>query len=275
MKVSELFESIVTEKVAPPISTVFPKTFINKVYKAYNLDAYELPEPLKTKPTIAILKTGVVLSQGNDGKFAAVGFIRDNYSMSGKGDVGLITSDQKAGHGFTYVGSKEKAFQNFPTGKYFFLKYSSSFDTTRGQIKGDKIRDANKGGSEEILDYMNATFGPQLKKQVEGYLDDIFSNLRKLKTDKRYTYDKSEREMAVGAASALEALVKKGFNRETMEEWLRANNAAAYGTWGSIPTNYANFVELMGKEPNAKAKFAKMIFSCATQLHKSVIDMLT
>jgi hypothetical protein len=273
MKVSDLFESIVTEKVAPPISSVFPKAFINKVYKAYNLDAYELPELLKSKPTIAMLKTGVVLSQGADGKFAAVGFIRDNYSMSGKGDVGLITSDQKGG-GFSFVGTKEKAFQSFPTGKYFFLKYSSSFDTTRGQAKGGDIRAANQGGTEKILDYMNATFGPQLKKQVEGYLDDIFANLRKLKTDKQYTFDKSERERAVGAAEALEALVKRGFKRETMEEWLRVNNAAAYGSWGSIPTNYANFVELMGKEPNAKAKFAKMIFSRAKQLHKSVMDML-
>jgi hypothetical protein len=273
MKVSELFESIVTEKVAPEISAAFPKTFINKVYKAFNVDAYELPEYLKTKPNMDTMKKGVVLSQGADGKFAAVGFIRDNYSMSGKGDVGLITSDQKGGQ-FAFVGTKEKAFKSFPTGKYFFLKYKGSFDTTRGQVKGAKLRGDNQDNSQDILTAINTTFGPQLKKQVEGYLDDIFSNLRKLKTDKQYTFDKSEREMAVGAAEALEALVKRGFKRETMEEWLRANNAAAYGSWGSIPTNYSNFVELMGKEPNAKAKFAKMIFSRAKQLHKSVMDML-
>ena len=273
MKVSELFEEVVTEKVAPEVSAAFPKGFINNVYKSYNLDAHELPEYLNKKPTLDVLKKGIVLSQGTNGKFAAVGYV--NFNLSFGGDVGLITDDQPSGHTFAARGTAGKMVTQLPKGKYFFLPYrNSGYYKTRGQEQRDREHDANSSSSYDILEYMNKTFGPKLKTQVEGYLDDIFANLRKLKTDRLYNYSKTDRENAISAAGALEDLVKRGFNRETMEEWLRANNASAYGSWGSIPNNYANFVKLMNKEPNSRAKFAKMIFSRAKQLHKSVEEML-
>jgi hypothetical protein len=268
MKVRELFESIVTEKVAPPVSNVFPKSFISKVYKQFTLDAHELPEIMKSKPSLSMILKGVVLSVGKDGEFYAIGYSSFQYSKGGK-PVVLSTNDKTI-----FDKTFADAIKSFGAGEYYFIKYSDRWNPTRGNHNAEIARDRSDGKAQDILQDMNDTFLPGLKKKVEGYLDDIFKNMRKLPAGKQggWSWDKSEREMAVAAAESLEKLVKDGFNRATMEDWLRANNAAAYGSWGSIPTNYRNFVELMAETPNAKAKFANTVFSRAKRLHDDIME---
>lgn len=271
MKVRELFESVVTEKVAPPISSVFPKSFINKVYSGFTLDAHELPEIMKSKPSLETIKKGVVLSAGKDGEFYAIGYHK---SAWGKSESKPVVISTKKGN--IDDATFSAAIKSFGAGEYYLIKYDDQWAPTRTTHNMELAQDRKSGKAQDILADMNATFLPGLKKKVEGYLDDIFKNMRKLSADKQtgWGWKKSEREEAVAAADALEELVKNGFNRETMENWLRANNASAYGSWGSIPRNYANFVELMGKEPNAKAKFANMIFSRAKRLHGEIMSIV-
>lgn len=271
MKVCELFESIVTEKVAPPVSSVFPKSFINKVYSGFTLDAHELPEILKSKPSLETIKKGVALSAGKDGEFYAIGYHKSLYGKSSNKPIVISTKK-----GNIDDSNFANAIKSFGAGQYYFIKYDDQYAPTRTSHDMELASNRKSDKAQDILADMNATFLPGLKKKVESYLDDIFKNIRKLSNEKQtgWGVKKSEREEAVAAADALEELVKEGFSRRTMEAWLRANNAEAYGSWGSIPRNYANFVELMGKEPNAKAKFANMIFSRAKRLHSEVMGMV-
>lgn len=129
--------------------------------------------------------------------------------------------------------------------------------------------DALAGGTDDIYAYMDKTFMPKMRAQMESMVDEIYANLRKLdKTKNRwggkrsYIDQRNQQEEALAAAGAIESIAENGFTGETMEEFLRTFGKYHSG-FASIPRNERELEKLLKTEPNARAKWAKIVLASA------------
>lgn len=266
MKIQELL----TES-SPMGKMGFPKDFIKMIYQGSNLQHSEQPVPLEGKPKAADFRDSVVIAKGRDGKMYAVRWADKNYG--GRDGAILYTWDHENGTNGGEYTTFTKALTPMKSGTEFWKIPLDGYDRGRGNTQVDRNRGKNEQLQWETLDYMNQTFLPQLKGRIEEYLDYIYANLRKLKSEKRYSYDSTEQERALSAANALQDIADKGFNKETVKQFLYANNMGDSG-WGSYYRNQENFAELMNTKPAARAEFAKMVFNSAKSLYNSVKEMV-
>jgi hypothetical protein len=159
-------------------------------------------------------------------------------------------------------------------GKFYKLN-GSAWDLYRGK-KPDSARDTRGDamtGDGNIYGYMNDTFMSKMRPMMEKMVDDIYANLRKLDNSNKSFATPSDQERALDAAKNIEAIAERGFNRETMENFLR--HLGRYSNMGaSIPRNEAELRKVLKDTPNARAKWAKTIMDVAKRNHERVKNML-
>lgn len=269
MKVSELLQ----EKAGLSKVGAWPNAFLNRVYKVFFLDAKDLPEPEDKKPTLKDLEKKVYISIGNDGTYSALGVWKGGGFSNSKGPRLVTFKDGKAAD--ASLDKMVDALKQFPKGTYFSLPYHEhGYYTTRAKRDADASSDAIRSKADGVMQYMNDVFLPKLNQKAEQTIDRVYANLRKVsnKTD-GWSYSKSDQDNILSAVKALEEMMKNGFNRKQMEEFLRRHDKISHG-WGSIPNNYYEFSKMMD-EPAAKAKFAKMILDAINGLDKELTRALS
>lgn len=147
------------------------------------------------------------------------------------------------------------------------------FRNTVGSLDQDQVDDKLnvdplKGGTDKIYQYMNKTFMPSIKNQIDDMIDEIYMLMRKLPDNNS---DSSPRKYALQMASSLEKISNEGFNRKSMEQFLKSVGTLSTG-FGSVPRNNEELKKQL-REPNARAKWAKVIVDAAKSLHSSVTNM--
>ena len=234
----------------------FPSEFVNAVYSKYRLDHDAVGEPMKKKPALKDLNRGVVLSKGKDGNFYAL----SAYEKGGSYEASYVAMvDGKIKSSVTTM-KEITANKLFVPGEYTFIP--TGMFTHRKQLRGGPELEQN------YFAQMNKTFMPRFKAQIEQGLDLIYGSMRRLSSDhtehgeRAKTYfdqDRTQKKVATEIAETLEKIAAKGFNKETMEEFLRISDKYE-GGFGSHYTNIKNMNKLMS-EPLGRAKFAKVIYS--------------
>jgi hypothetical protein len=146
--------------------------------------------------------------------------------------------------------------------------------TDPADVKDRTTSDALAGSNEEIYSYMNDTFMPRMKQQMEAMVDDIYANLRRLGTEERYLGAKTEQQQALDMAKAIENIANSGFSRSTMALFLRSMDKEHHG-FGSIPNNERELRDILKNEPNARAKWAKTVLDAAKAQHDAVKNMIS
>lgn len=122
---------------------------------------------------------------------------------------------------------------------------------------------------EGILAYSNRVFLPHIRKKLAPVLDDIFDSIKKFPRNidqygnelGYFKLSATARSEALYYANAIENLLENGYNRKVVEKFLFDAGKLDHG-WGSIPNNNRNFKKLI-KEPNARARFAKLLLNQA------------
>jgi hypothetical protein len=173
-------------------------------------------------------------------------------------------------------------------GKFFrisneHLRYADSprrgDKPTPDEVRDRSTDDPLAGSSYDIYSYMNDTFMPRMRAQMETMVDDIYANLRKLDKNKdqwggeRSRLSKNQQEVALEAASIIEQIAKDGFTRNTMERFLSTFDKRHHG-FASIPNNERELKNLLKTEPNARAKWAKVVLDAAKEEHRRVKEMI-
>lgn len=255
MKVSDLLQ----EKAGLNTVGTWPPGFLSKVYKTFHIDAKTQPSVEDKKPTLEDLKKKIFLSKGANGSFAALGLRKSSGLMPTKSPLGILF---KNGQVEMMSGSTlADHLKQIPKGQYFSLPYMDSSSYTTRSMRDTEMRWSDAlAQSGEIMRYMNKIFLPALKVKAGEVIDRVYANLRKIsnKKDSGLSFSKSDQENVLAAVAALEKMLSRGFTTDVMEEFLKRAGKISYG-WGSMPTNYDQFVNIM-KKPNARAKFARMIF---------------
>ena len=254
---------------ATPNIQGFPKEFIKTVFQRYQLDYDVEPKPMTKKPSLKDVKNGVVLSKGKDGNFYAL----SSTSSSKPEAMTVAMIDGKIKQG---TGPLSRLKDQFKAGEYVFLKSAGYRSNSRHSMK------RNYGDLDsDYIGTMNRVFMPALRKKIEAALDRIYGAMRRLSNDHtergekvkdRFDRDRTQKKVAIEIAELLEKISKKGFTRDTMEEFLRAEGRARFG-FGSIPSNNEELMKIM-KEPLGKAKFAKVLFSRVRELSDRAIAMI-
>jgi len=244
----------------------FPKEFISAVYKSSNLDASSTPTKLSKKPTsLEELKDGVYLSKTADDNFYAL----------------RITEDGKKVFGFSYENGKmndsvglsiKDAVKFLKSGLYFKVEFKS-YNKSRAAVDKDKSDNKSISSKNEILDYMNKVFLPKFKSDINEHLDYIYANLRKLSSKKDYYSLPTDQEQALQIAKNLEDISKNGFNNDSVSKFLVLNKQNI-GGFGSFYKDASNFVAMMEEKPNAKAEFAKMLYTSIKTLRTRVEEFV-
>jgi hypothetical protein len=173
------------------------------------------------------------------------------------------------------TGDKDEASRGMSKKGKFYTLDGSYWDLYR-EPKPDSARDTGGDamtGDGAIYTYMNDTFMSKMRPMMEKMVDDIYANLRKLDKSKRSYASPSDRERALDAISNIEDIAERGFNRETMENFLR--HLGRYSNMGaSIPRNEAELRKVLKDTPNARAKWAKTVLDVAKRNHERVKNML-
>ncbi len=185
-----------------------------------------------------------------------------------------------------YPENSREALKGMGVGGSFYRLRSDGWGITREDKptpdelqKRASSEDALAGGTDSIYEYMNQTFMPKMKNQMDLMIDNIYSNLRKLDKNldrrgrPRYYMNKNQQEEALDAALAIEKISENGFTRTTMENFLDAFGELHRGHM-SWPNNEEELQNLLKNEPNARAKWAKMILQTAKTHHDLVQQML-
>lgn len=244
----------------------FPDAFIGLVYHDAEIKHNAQPVPMTKKPTKNDLASNVIVVKGKDGNFyGARANRREGYTIYGQVD-GKV--------GKQYVSSIREVASWIKSGEYFAIPLNSTYYKSREAQRYTRGLERQSNEYYDILKQMNSTFTPGIKKRIEEYIDYIYANLRKLSNEPgRYTFNNgSDQTNALQIAASLEQLVKVGFTRNTVDEYLRSLGKRDVG-FGSHYTNIDRFLEQM-KEPLAQAKFAKTILDQAKGLYNQVKDML-
>ena len=268
MRVSDLFE-----KVDPSVQKTVPTKLISAVYKQFTVDSKAKLRthdgPFKAEDA----KSGIYFSLGSGDLPAAIGYAPYRHGPGGT-YVGIYLTPEDKVETFSNDSLSKviaKISPRFKRGTLYYVK-TSGWAPTRYADKLGASESKSSVEQSSILSYMNEIFLPKFKEEAEEYLDFIFYNLKNLPDGpKMWTYDKTDRQRALEAAGKIEALIKNGFNKDTVMDFLRSKNMAHYG-FGSHWTNIYQFVSYFEDEPAAKAKFAQNLFKTLRAIHKEVAD---
>jgi ribonuclease HII len=284
MKAREfIFENHLMENVSNFVSAGIPKQFAEKFLKTYNV---RHDTEIKTigKPKANDFEDGdFIINVLSNGDVVAAGVYkqyRGNYWYR------MVMKDGEAPN-IEYPNNSKEAIKGMSTRGEFHKVGAGGWSAGHpGKERGEKptadeierrkdSEDALAGGADAIYEYMNKTFMPKMKQQMEAMVDDIYANLRKLDRNlnqwgtQRSYISRNQKEVAIDAASAIEEIAKQGFTRSTMEEFLKTFGKL-HTSYASIPKNEKELQRLLKSEPNARAKWAKIVLRMAKDHHNTV-----
>jgi hypothetical protein len=277
------FTEILQEDVVNFTDRGIPREFAENLLKRFKINNDAEIESIEGKPKSSDIERGdlIINTQQGDEVVAVLKQVFETFDMrfvtiyhrityqDGEFEVEEHSKLADAAKGMTSRGGAE------------FLRISSQEIRISNKAErdakptDDEIRkrqdseDALAGGTVDIYAYMNKTFMPKMRAQMETMVDEIYANIRKLdKTKNRWgnkrsdTRQKNQQEEAIAAAGAIESIAGNGFSRETMAEFLKTFGKYHSG-FGSIPRNEQELEKLLQNEPNARAKWAKIVLASA------------
>lgn len=273
-----------------PLSQVgFSDTFINSVYRGYNIKHTELPEPMTKKPTVADLDKYVFLSKTNAGKAFAVG--KGNKSWSGAA-MGYVTIDNGDGTLKDMRMPPSKAIAQVAKGEYYAIPYAGWGDRIRGQdstkYKRAHPRDGRQvdpqDASYEYMQKIDKIYGNKIRSEMNRVVDFVYANMRKFGKDQNSRISgTSPQERVLQIANTLEAAANNkdlfttrsgSWDRPSyMDQYLNSLGQLSHG-FASIPTNYSRFKEVMDETPAGLARLAKFILGTVHAYEETVKELL-
>ena len=275
MKVSELFESTqISEAVDASISSLLPKVLIGRMFRIFNLDAAKSTmTKLKARPTAAsALKNNILVTKTPDNEWIVAAYgDKSNFSFKDNSTITVFSNKSSQIQYITFAALKDMLKEKGAT-TYWTIPFQNSYYRTRGKVRSEVERSKVAQKASDKLVELQDIFGKKYKERALQYVDEIFANLRILSKTKPGTYAKTQREQALAAASVIEEMIEKDFNRSSMERFLILNDKMAHG-WDSYATNEYSFNKLMA-EPAANAKFALVFFKIIKALYDSVMEMV-
>jgi hypothetical protein len=144
-----------------------------------------------------------------------------------------------------------------------FVFRTSKLDLMRSNARGNKRSTDISDNVYAVYRYMNDVFHPKIGKMLDKMVDEIYMNLRKLSSQRTNSISsRSEQEIAIQAAGAIENIAKQKFNSRTMKEFLVTMKRASHG-FGETPRNEEELLRVLMDTPNAKAKWARSIVKVA------------
>lgn len=285
------FTEIIVEDVSNFTDRGIPREFAKQILRKFRIDHDVKIQPIEGKPKTSHIEAGdMIINLLSNGSIIAVlkVHITPRYSASYNEYRRLTFKDGEfSDEETTKISTATKGMTS--RGEFFRISNRSirfSSDPSRrdkptsDEIKDRSTNDPLAGQSVDIYNYMNKTFMPKMRQQMEAMVDDIYANLRKLdKTKNRwgskryFTGQRNQQEEALEAAASIEKIAEDGFTRETMEQFL-ATFGKRHGGLASIPRNQSELKKLLKNEPNARAKWAKIILRAAKDEHKRVKEMV-
>lgn len=224
-----------------------PKQLIHSVFSVAAVRHNERPIPIRTKSEImGIVERNIIFSVGDDNSFGAIS-VRSSRNGRNPGAELFVYRD---GTVHASPQSLSGAIGGLPRGKYYAIPIDS-FSPRRHWNHYDKSREKTAELVERELEYMNQTFGAEIKKRAAKGLEHI----------KSIYWDVNPRWAGEvrGCGQTLEGFISCGINRNTIKEWL-IHEGRYDGGWGSYYANNSNFIDVINK-PNGHALFAKFVFS--------------
>lgn len=279
----------ITESVKNFTDAGIPKDFAEKLVSKFRVKHDAKLKPVEGKPRSADIEAGDmlinVLPSGEVIAFMAgyksrreYRFIRIRYTTDGELKVTDTDSVAEATSGMS------------KRGPMFMLKHKGLIGGKERDDKPtpDEIEkrrtefDPLSGGMYDVLNYMNKTFLPRLKPQMEKMVDEIYSNLRKLPKDSdkygsRPGILRSQRAEALDAAGRIEDIMEKGFTSQTLKDFLSLEGVKISSrvyfrdSWEDVTDALSKFNK---EDPLSRAKWAKTLLASAKHYRDMVRDML-
>lgn len=281
MKVKDLLQGQLTESLNNFTNVGIPAEFAQRMLRLFNFKHDAPIEPIGGKPKTSELARGsMVINVLPNNDVVAVlksqkgGRIVRAYD--GYDRITFINGEFKA----TTESSLTNAAKGMNSrGQFFIIKKSDYTPTIRGdkptadEIRDRSTSDALAGSTDNIYGYMNDTFMPSIRPQMENMIDSIYAVLRKLNNTRMWLSGSTDQEYALRSAKAIENIASRGFTRDTMEEFLGSIGKRS-GGFGSIIHNERELSQLLKTDPLARAKWAKHVLNSAKSFHRTVMDMV-
>lgn len=278
------FTEIIVEDISNFTDRGIPAEFAKQVLKKFRIDHDVKIKPIEGKPKtsdieagdmiINLLPNGSVIAvlkvyhyavfRSSYNEYYRITFADGDFSVEETTKVSAATKGMTAKGEFFRISNRSIRFSNNPR---------RGDKPSSDEIKDRSTDDPLAGQSLDIYNYMDKTFMPKMRQQMEAMVDDIYANLRKLSKDRRYRGARNQQEEALEAAASIEKIAQDGFTRGTMEQFL-ATFAERHSGFASIPRNESELKKLLKTEPNARAKWAKIILRAAKDEHKRVKEMV-
>ena len=290
MKIIDIIEHTLTEDLSNFTNVGIPAEFAKNILQKFRIKHDVEIQEIDGKPKTSDIEDGdMIINLLPNGSVIAVlkVHIDARFRASYKEYHRLTFADGEFSREWTTkVGAATKGMT--ARGKFFrisnqSIRYSNNPDRddkpTPDEIKDRSTDDPLAGQSWDIYNYMDNTFMPKMRQQMEAMVDDIYANLRKLDKNKdRWgsrlsTFSRNQQEEALRAAAAIEEIAKHGFTQKSMEQFL-ATFGKRHGGFASIPRNESELKKLLKNEPNARAKWAQIILRAAKSEHESVKKMV-
>jgi hypothetical protein len=275
-------------------SVGFSDQFVNAVYRLFNIEHTEIPEPMTSKPKASDLKKFVFLGKTKSGKSFAVS-LDDRSQFSNANPYARVVVDHEGKIDREYMAASKALAQLSRSGEYYAIPFANGGwgDRVRGQgSTGEKRanpkepgwqQDSDSGRTEKYMAHVEQLYGPKIRGEMNKVADFVYANLRRFgKKTNSNLRGTSHQEQVLDIANKLEAAAKEPFNTRITGSWDRPSYMEQYlqslskldSGWGSIPNNYYRFAKTMDTTPAGLAKFAKFILSTVHAYEESVKNML-
>lgn len=231
-----------------------PKVMALKLVRSFNINNDAKITELKSKPTKDQMTTGnaiVCVKNNGDAIFA----IRLGYKK------GIYRGVVENGEMSTYIHAYQEAMAGVSSrkGKIYELSANNNFSPYRS--RHDK-EDFDLGSSAySCSNYYNKVFRNHVNKKIDGMIDFIYDNLRKLSNvngPSMYS-SKTEQEQALVITRKLETLKSENNHRLFMLLYAEDGRTAFGKVWDTVPNANAKFAY-------AKIYFAKKEFEVVEKM---------
>lgn len=275
MSLIETFERL--DEAAPMLKQIgVPDDIINKVMTTFTISHAAEPVKLEKAPTAKGIEGNLLLRRVlSTGEWFALGKV---YAPDMRGSIRwtAVSGDIEE---YKRTDSFADIRKHFGKGasEYWFIP---NVEMMRAEPEEPESVDALAGGTENIYRHMNSVFLPKIRERAEGILDRIFTSLRKVPHDVTtdgevsiYRTDTLARDELLKQAKAIENLLARGFDKQTVEDYLQASKKLHYG-FGSHYHNQDEFKELIS-QPLGRQKFAKHFLTDLKMIEKKVETVLS
>lgn len=261
----------------------FSKEFINAVYRKFSIKHDAIPVKMTKKPVASDLGKYVFISRTPGGKAFGAGMGNaGGWSAPG---AGLVVDE--GGKINYYYEPATKVMKRVEKGTYYAIPFMhGSYARVRNDQRDTETKRGNPTPPERKSHYewnirVEELYGDRIRAEMTRVVDDIYANLRRYSTTRRYHNADTDQENALKSANLLDKLSKTPLDKHRSESWsnsymeryLDSLGTLSHG-FASVPTNQYNFEKIMDTTPNGLAKYAKFILNTVHAHEKYVKDML-